>query len=150
MYFIISKVKPVTLLAKVASRVDARAQAKTLNGTVKTEAEVAKIEFAKPTIMELAQKVATSPKVRTTVGKKDKAPRHAPTAPAAMLAGERALAAAIKAELNKVGIVRAVAKVAGLQRRDVFTIIGSNPKLAIAGATISTQYQVVRSGKLNK
>lgn len=154
MYYVISKTAPVTLFASVAKRDEARDTARTLGGTVKTEAEYKKIGYTPPapkapTMMDIAKKIAKTTK-RTTVGKAaPKVAKRVEATPAALAAGAKALAAAQKAELNKVGIVRSVSKVSGLARRDVIALITA-ADLGIALATISTQFQVVRSGKLNK
>jgi hypothetical protein len=152
MYYVIDKARAGKFISPMDSRAMARKAAKDLGGIVQTEAQVRALgdlyfKAAKPSIMDLAKGVAKASKKRATVGKKAKVSKRTETTPAVIASGEKALAAAIKAELNKVGIVRAVAKVASLQRRDVFAIIGKHPELDIAAATISTQFQVVRSGK---
>jgi len=152
MYHVVSKTQPRTLFVSLENRAQARAEAKRVGGTVKTDAEFRPVTGAagtKPSIMELAQGVAKSSRKRSTVGKKEKVTKRQPSTPAALAAGEKALAAALKAELNKVGVVRAVSQVAGLQRRDVIAIVTA-ADLDIAPATISTQFQLVRSGKGNK
>ena len=154
MYFITSKGKSsVQLLATVAGRAEARTQAKLLGGTVRTESEANALGLhgpvAKPSIMDKAVAIAKAPKARTTVGKAVKVAKRIAATPAALEAGKKAVAAAVKAELNKVGIVHAVARVAGLQRRDVIAIIEA-ADLGIAVATVSTQFQRVRSGALTK
>lgn len=133
MYFIVSKADKATVLAQEPSRVKARAMAKELGGTVKTEAP-----GAAPAAPASKKKIA-QPKTKAKS-------TRAETSPDVLAKGKAALQAAVKAELNKVGIVRAVSGVKGLQRRDVFALIQAH-NLGIADATISTQYQVTRSGK---
>lgn len=169
MFFIISKTKPATELAQSETRAAARAQAKTLGGTVKTAAEWAKVQDP---VAHVAAKNARYPsqasadatkaarkalkadrEEKRAVNKKVRAAKPAPkkqeprveTSPAVLAKGAAALEAAVAASLNKVGVVRAVAAVSGLQRRDVFALILAEKRLGIAPATIATQYQKARS-----
>jgi hypothetical protein len=108
---------------------------------------------AKPgSILDAAKKVASSPKARKTVTKKKPEPvKRVDTDPKVL---ERAVAFFdnLIAERNctKVDYVRELAMwpkgEKQLQRRDVFAIIASKPKLEIANATVATQFQAVRAG----
>jgi hypothetical protein len=102
-------------------------------------------------ILAAAQRVADAPKVKRTVGVKEKAePKRRTTTDETMAAAGHAMTEFAKTNPTKVQIVRFLAAWNGnaLQRRDVFKLVkGFIVNLEIADATISTQFQLVRSGK---
>lgn len=209
-YFIVSKATNElgqrTLLATIEGRTEARAHAKSVDGTVKTAeeygwmlnngkihtAEVAAVadrsgdlqaaieageqqqveaveqenqaeadseqaaaeaEAEAPTspILAAAAEIAKAPRAKRTIGGKEKAAPKRPATGDDVLAQAAAhLVAFCKGNPTKVQIVRELAAWNGnaLQRRDVFAVIAGAPvDLGIASATISTQFQLVRSGK---
>lgn len=168
-YYVISKAKGEELRRVVATsdkRDNARAQAKTHGATVATEDEFAELcakgvirgeDMPKATksIMELAKGIAAAPKQRKTVGTKPKAePKRFDTPEPVLTAATLMFNEVAKAcSDSKVALVRTLSAWKSkdgvqLQRRDVYAIIRGHAVGAnIADATISTQFQLVRSGK---
>jgi hypothetical protein len=104
-------------------------------------------------LVEMAKVIKATNHERKTVGKAAKAPKRVATPEAVLAEALVYLKAGVKAQVNKVTLVRGLATwVAAdnktrLQRRDMFALIGQ-VDYPIAGATISTQFQLARSGKL--
>lgn len=103
-------------------------------------------------LVDVAKHLAAATKTRTTLGKKDLTKKRPPTPQAVLDEAAAYLATGVKANANKVTLVRALAAWVSkdhfrLQRRDMFVVMAD---VEIARATISTQFQVVRSGKLLK
>lgn len=171
MYYITSKANKLTgtmtLIGERQNRGEARAFAKANAGTVRTQAEYSNLiadgrlprtpvaaepqtekEALGNMFTEIAEQVNASAKVAETVGRKEKAMKRKPTP-------EHVLQAAItsvmsnQASTGKVSLVRALAAFEHdghkLQRRDVMALLA---KTDVAMATISTQWQLVRSGKI--
>lgn len=168
MYYITTKTgDEFKLLGQDANRAAARELAKTLKGTVRTEAEylalapkttnfLNKGEPVVPkTWVDIAKQVKATNNKPHTIGKKEKAEnKRVFTDPAVIEQARLALTSAITARTNDNGTVNKVDQVrflalwkdaAGvkLQRRDAFVILTEG----IAAATINTQWQLVRSGK---
>lgn len=195
-YFIVSKAakgQQRNLLGHTAKRDTARADAKSLGGTVLTKAEFEeaasaglitaaslnkfKIQAGQPVeatpapaaksvtkaptlsaagaangLLGLAQQIAATTKVRKTIGKKDRSPKRVATSEAVIREAVAYAKQGVKAEANKVTMVRALAAWSSsdgfkLQRRDMFVVL-REAGAELADATISTQFQLVRSGKL--
>lgn len=156
MYYITTKrnVEPAALLGKSAFRGEARSLAKELGGTVRTEEEfeALSIPAAKTTMVSLATEIAKAPKAKLTIGTKEKFLKRVFTS-AAVLKEASAMLKAPAADESKVDTVRRLARWTAtdgtkLQRRDALALLAvSHP--TIAPATVSTQWQLVRSGKLD-
>lgn len=172
MYYITTKsgVTPFAVLGSVASRATARQTAKELNGTVRTQEEYANLIAdgklprtpVEPFVAEpqtekealgnmftnIAAEVNSSAKVRETLGKKVKELKRPVTPPAVMAAASNVVASHL-ATVSKVHMVRLLAafELGGvkLQRKDAMHLLA---KSEIAAATISTQWQLVRAGKV--
>jgi hypothetical protein len=193
MYFVTTKTTAgymVRVLATTEKRDTARADAKRLDGTVRTQqdidgliaverldkttlpgyvapevapapAPVAPVPVTpaeqptKPTgrWSETAKNVAETVRKRTTLGKTVKVLKRPPTDDAVL---SQAIAyVATLVDCSKVDIVRKLAAWesstgAVLQRRDALLVLGERCPiggLTIAPATVSTQWQLVRSGK---
>lgn len=159
-------------LGETNKRDTARSEAKRLGGVVKTAQEFKVLvdnnkmdrrsmpgyvppEAAKPaaSMLAMAEEIAKTAKTRNTIGKKVKAPKRVATAPEVLAAAEAFLAEGVRVGANKVNLVRGLAlwshEVDGvqLQRRDMFTVFKA-VGVEIADATIATQFQVARSGKI--
>lgn len=117
----------------------------------KAEAEFAKA-FGKPGgIIAAAKKVKATPKARVLPKKEKPVSKRVETDAETLAKAKKFFGdLAKKGELSKVGFVRELAawNKEALQRRDVHAIVAEFPKLEIAPATVSTQFQLVRSGAL--
>lgn len=158
MYYVLNKTTN-RVVTTFKNREEARHFARANKGTVKSQAEFdALVELtpapapkaeAPSSIMAMAKQIAKSTKTRVTIGAKDKSNVKKRVATSdAVLTEARAFVATLTG--NKVDTVRALARwVAAddtqLQRRDGLALLDGivNP------ATVSTQWQLVRSGKLD-
>lgn len=166
MYYVLNKTTN-RVVTTFKNREEARHFARANEGTVKSQAEfdalvaagkvqAAQVELkaepkaeAPSSIMAMAKQIAKSTKTRVTIGAKDKSNVKKRVATSdAVLTEARAFVATLTG--NKVDTVRALARwVAAdgtqLQRRDGLALLDGivNP------ATVSTQWQLVRSGKLD-
>lgn len=162
-----------SFMSETNKRDTARATAKTLGGRVVTASEFKTLldsnkidrrsmpgyvapETIKPaaTMLAMAEEIAKTAKTRNTIGKKVKAPKRVDTAPEVLAAAEEFLRAGVAAGATKVNLVRGLALWSSaesngvqLQRRDMFTVFKA-VGVEIADATIATQFQVARSGKI--
>lgn len=141
--------KPAPEKIETKAKAD-KAPSKRKQAQAKAEAEWAKT-FKPGSIVAAAKKVKATPKARV-LPKKDKVVnKRVDTDADTLKAAKKYLAdLARKGELSKVGVVREMAAWNGevLQRRDVHALVAEFPKLEIAPATVSTQFQLVRSGAL--
>ena len=165
------------LLGERNNRDLARAFAAANGGTVRTQAEYANLiadgrlprTTVKPEVIkadpvhpvhniqapagmwnDLAAQVNKTMKVRNTLGKKEKAAKRVATAPETLAAAAELLQA-LPADTSKVSAVRILAawqdgEGRGLQRRDALALFAQY-RDGVAAATVSTQWQLVRSGK---
>lgn len=138
-----------------AGRVDAR----TVPGyvapeVIKAEPVVTPTEPTEPPAANpwssLAEKINKTMKVRNTLGKKEKALKRVVTNPETLAAAAAHLQA-IPADTSKVMAVRIMAawqdgEGRGIQRRDALALFAQY-RDGVAAATVSTQWQLVRSGK---
>lgn len=173
MYYVLNKTTN-RVVTTFKSREDARHFARANEGTVKSQAEfdalvaagkvqAAQVELktepkveapaaevqAPSSIMAMAEQIAKSTKTRVTIGAKAKGDvKKRVDTPEPVLTEARAFVATLTG--NKVDTVRALARWTAadgtqLQRRDGLALLDGivNP------ATVSTQWQLVRSGKLD-
>lgn len=166
MYYVLNKTTN-RVVTTFKSREDARHFARANEGTVKSQAEfdalvaagkvqAAQVELktepkveAPSSIMAMAEQIAKSTKTRVTIGAKDKSDvKKRVATPEPVLTEARAFVATLTG--NKVDTVHTLARWTAadgtqLQRRDGLTLLDGivNP------ATVSTQWQLVRSGKLD-
>lgn len=166
--------QPFAILDESDNRAQARATAKEVNGTVRTATELAeyiakfgpKVEAAPAPVVEvvapaaagdwvgMANEIKATTKAVNTLGKKEKATKRVITSAAVLAEAEAIMAMHVLQ--NKVDTVRQLAAWVSeiepgvkLQRRDCVSILAStHPE--ISAATVGTQFQLVRSGKLNK
>jgi len=165
------------VLAVTEKRDVARRQASPdrLDGTVRNQAELDKliqagrvdmttmpgyvapepivVAPAKPSFIDIAQAVHKTAKTSSTIGKKEKFLKRVITSPEVIEAATRFATDSVigASKVNVVRLLTAWAAADGtrLQRRDVFAVIRKFSSLDdLADATISTQFQLVRSGKL--
>lgn len=147
---------PVESMGEMMDADEARVEAETQKQVEEEQAKHAEPEAEESPIIAAARKVAAAPKVKRTVGAKEKAePKRKATDPEVIKAAERHLRTFVQQDPapTKVQIVREMAGWNGnaLQRKDVFAVIkGCLVDLEIASATVSTQFQLVRSGKAPK
>ena len=118
-----------------------------------TSAIVKPAPVAGATWVDLAKEVAKAPKVANTIGKKEKFLKRVVTSPAVLAEAAQYFSALPSDEnMSKVGRVRAMANWTSttgvkLQRRDALVLFAAaRPDIALA--TVDTQWQLVRSGKL--
>ena len=163
-YFITTKTtadSKIRVLGTAEKRDVARSDAGRLGGTVRTQADIDKLiaagtldqttlpgYVAPEPLLEIAKAIKAASRQRTTIGKKEKVLKRVVT-PDDVVEAATAYAQSLTTS-SKVEQVRKLASwVAAdgktrLQRRDMFAILRG----AMADATIATQFQLVRSGKL--
>jgi hypothetical protein len=175
MYYVTTKFtrgSKTRVLLTTEKRATARTEAANRSATVRTEDELNKMisdgaidltslpGYVAPevvrvkTLVDLALEIKAANRKRRTVGKVEKTAKRVITEDAVILEATEFAKVTIAAGLVKVGLVRALAgwessgeKPVKLQRRDLYAILhGLN--VDVADATISTQFQLVRSGGL--
>lgn len=104
-----------------------------------------------PTWIDMAKEVAKAPKVANTIGKKEKFLKRVIT-PEVVLVEAAAYLRSGDVTVSKVDTVRSLANWKAqdgtkLQRRDALKLIGE-ARPDISPATVGTQWQLVRSGKM--
>jgi hypothetical protein len=101
----------------------------------------------KLSILDSARKIASTPKVRQMPAKEAKMPKRVNTDEDVLADAMGFFEGLVDTGHNKVRIVREMAlwRDQALQRRDVYEIVHAHPQLAIADATVSTQFQLARS-----
>lgn len=124
-----------------------------LPGTETNDRAAGTKSAAPATIADIAADVAKSVKSRKTMGKKEKGAKRVETSEA-NLAEARTFLGTLRDDVSKVDTVRALAAYVTqdgtkLQRRDAIKLLhAEQPAWEIAVHTVSTQWQLVRSGKL--
>lgn len=172
MYYVLNKTTS-RVVTTFKNREEARHFARANEGTVKSQAEfdalvaagkaqAAQVELAAApapkteapsSIMAMAEQIAKSTKTRVTIGAKDKSnvKKRVATSDTVLQAAAAWLREVVQAgSYNKVDTVRALARWTAedgtqLQRRDGLYLLDG----IVNRATVSTQWQLVRSGKLD-
>jgi hypothetical protein len=172
-HFITSKTAAgelVRIFGTNTNRTEARAEAARRGGTVRTEADVVKLAtdgkldvstilpgyaalvsfMPAKTLSDIAKEIKATNRNRVTLGKKEKFTKRVITAPETITEAT----AFVKANMTeaKVRLVRIAtawesSTGAQLQRRDMFVVFHAL-NVEISDATISTQFQKIRSGTI--